>query len=251
MPFQAVESQRLYQRVAEQVAGLIESGELVAGARLPPERALAKKLGVSRPTVREAMIALEIAGLVEVRTGAGIYVKDKPAPAAFLVRWIRDAGIGPIELIVARRMIETDIAARAARHATKGQIHAILETIEMMEGAQSTVAHRQADRLFHSRVAQGSGNAVIVSIVEGLWSEMFSPMFERMGLLTGLFPVSNKWTLDDHRIIAQAIRAHDPAKVRTAMEAHLSHVEQVLLRGENGERIAGGETSEPAANVGE
>lgn len=249
MPFQAVQSQRLYQQVAEQVAGLIEAGELGAGARLPPERELSKKLGVSRPTVREAMIALEIAGLVEVRTGAGIYVKDKPAPAGFLVRWIRDAGIGPIELIVARRMIEADIAARAAQHASPGQIAAIFETIEMMEGAQSTVAHRQADRLFHSRVAEASGNAIVVSIVEGLWLEMFSPMFERMGLLTGLFPVSNQWTQNDHRKIAEAISAHDAAAVRAAMEAHLGHVEQVLLRGENGDSVE--PMSERATHAGE
>src|SRR5690606_33485005 len=75
MPIQLVEAQRLYQQVADQISGLIRTGELGSGARLPPERELARQLGVSRPVVREAMIALEIAGLVEVRVGAGAFVR--------------------------------------------------------------------------------------------------------------------------------------------------------------------------------
>ena len=77
MPFQAVATQRLYEQVAGQVTDLVARGEFKPGDRLPPERDLAKILGVSRPTVREAMIALEIAGLVEVRVGAGTFVTEK------------------------------------------------------------------------------------------------------------------------------------------------------------------------------
>src|SRR6478752_2735842 len=77
MPFQAVATQRLYEQVAGQVTDLVARGEFKPGDRLPPERDLAKLLGVSRPTVREAMIALEMAGLVEVRVGAGTFVTDK------------------------------------------------------------------------------------------------------------------------------------------------------------------------------
>ena len=74
MPFQSIEPRRLYRQIADQIRELIRSGEFVAGARLPPERDLAKQLGVSRPSVREALIALEVEGLVEVRIGSGIYV---------------------------------------------------------------------------------------------------------------------------------------------------------------------------------
>jgi DNA-binding transcriptional regulator YhcF (GntR family) len=74
MPFQSIEPRRLYRQIAEQIRGLIRSGEYRPGARLPPERDLAKQLGVSRPSVREALIALEVEGLVEVRIGSGIYV---------------------------------------------------------------------------------------------------------------------------------------------------------------------------------
>ena len=82
MPFQPVDSRRLYEQVADQIGGLVRRGEFVAGQRLPAERDLAKMLGVSRPVVREAMIALEIAGLIEVRTGSGAFVKEKPAECA-------------------------------------------------------------------------------------------------------------------------------------------------------------------------
>ena len=74
MPFQSIEPRRLYRQIADQIRELIRAGEFVAGARLPPERDLAKQLGVSRPSVREALIALEVEGLVEVRIGSGIYV---------------------------------------------------------------------------------------------------------------------------------------------------------------------------------
>ena len=86
MPIEPIDSQRLYERVADQIGALIHSGEFLPGQRLPAERDLARILGVSRPVVREAMIALEIAGLVEVRTGAGAFVRDqsadRPAPEA-------------------------------------------------------------------------------------------------------------------------------------------------------------------------
>ena len=77
MPLQAVEPQRLYRQIADQLRTLIQSGEFVAGSRLPAERDLAKQLGVSRPSVREALIALEVEGWVEVRTGSGVYVLDR------------------------------------------------------------------------------------------------------------------------------------------------------------------------------
>src|ERR1044072_2614293 len=107
MPFRAVAAQRLYQQVAEQLGGLIDRGEFREGDRLPPERELSKKLGVSRPVVREAMIALEIAGLVEVRGGAGAFVTDKAKNGAAIQesnsRLFEGVGSSPLELIAARR----------------------------------------------------------------------------------------------------------------------------------------------------
>src|ERR1043165_7777307 len=112
MPLQAVENRRLYRQIADQIAALIERGEYASGARLPPERDLAKQLGVSRPSVREALIALEVEGLVEVRIGSGIYVlgpgvkpEGEEANASDAARAEVHALAGPFELMRARYTI--------------------------------------------------------------------------------------------------------------------------------------------------
>jgi DNA-binding FadR family transcriptional regulator len=110
VPITWIISQRLYQQVAEQLATLIRAGEFLPGQRLPPERDLALKLGASRPTVREAMIAFEIAGLVDIRSGSGIYVND--ARVASIA--IGDVGASVFTILAARRAIEGEVAALAA-----------------------------------------------------------------------------------------------------------------------------------------
>src|ERR1700741_4081514 len=111
MPLQAVENRRLYRQIADQITALIERGEYGAGKRLPPERDLAVQLGVSRPSVREALIALEVEGFVEVRMGSGIYVCKRVA-----TRERRITAEAPLETIRARQLIESELAAHAARH---------------------------------------------------------------------------------------------------------------------------------------
>ena len=99
MLLKAVQSQRRFEQVAEQISKLIKKGKLNPGERLPPERELAKQLEVSRPTVREAMIALEISGMVEVRVGSGIYVLNTSSPDLKLRNNTIDIGPSPLELI--------------------------------------------------------------------------------------------------------------------------------------------------------
>src|SRR2546425_10988100 len=116
MPLTAVDNRRLYRQIADQIAALIEKGEYGNGQRLPPERDLAKQLGVSRPSVREALIALEVEGYVDVRIGSGVYVVG---PSSGARREPLDADSGPFELIRARWLIEAECAALAAKQATK------------------------------------------------------------------------------------------------------------------------------------
>src|SRR5437762_5389435 len=118
MPIQAVDDRRLYRQIADQLTMLITSGEFRRGERLPSERDLAVQLGVSRPSVREALIALEVEGLVEVRMGSGIYVRQSEPGAARQ----RVTGEGPLETIRARQVIESELAATAARTMKKAQI---------------------------------------------------------------------------------------------------------------------------------
>src|SRR5215470_7188101 len=146
VPLQAVETRRLYRQIADQIAHLIESGEFPPGTRLPAERELASSLGVSRASVREAIISLEIGGLVEVRVGTGIFVT---APATHAAA-DRDSGPGPFELLQARKLVEGEVAALAAAKAREQDLAPLRAALEKMETHVDDFAIREAsDREFH------------------------------------------------------------------------------------------------------
>jgi DNA-binding FadR family transcriptional regulator len=225
MPFQAVASQRLFQQVAEQIVSLIRSGELAPGTRLPAERDLSKKLGVSRPVVREAMIALEISGFVEVKTGTGSYVIDGTPR----IGDVDDAGPSAFELLAARRTIEGEIAAAAAESAGPDDIARLDDALnwyrrEYLKGEDSF----EADRAFHLGVAEATGNSVFIRMVELLWGDMRGQIFSRLGELT---KNSNKLrtNMSDHEAIRDCIVAHDSTAARLAMQKHIANVEAYFL----------------------
>ncbi|HET8728887.1 MAG TPA: FadR/GntR family transcriptional regulator [Alphaproteobacteria bacterium] len=228
MPLHAIASQRLYQQVADQLGALIRNGEYLPGARLPPERDLARQLGVSRPVVREAMVALELAGLVEVRTGSGTYVQERGK-----ARPPGDSGPGPFELLGARRLIEGEIAALAAREAAADALDAVRDAVGRLErGIAAGADSRADDRLFHARIAAATGNGVLTAIVEDLWDGMFQPLFEALSHHAGL-PEHDRMTLADHRAILDRLEARDPSGARAAMHAHLDHVAAILARADD------------------
>ena len=156
MPLQAVEPRRLYRQIAAQITELIASGEFPPGARLPAERDLASSLGVSRASVREAIISLEIGGLVEVRVGTGIFVTSPAAPS----QATRDAGPGPFELLQARKLIEGEIAAVAATKASQPDLDLLRQSLQRMEAHVEDFAVREAsDREFHLGIAKVVGSS--------------------------------------------------------------------------------------------
>ena len=218
MPLTAVESRRLYRQIADQIAALIDRGEYATGQRLPPERDLAKQLGVSRPSVREALIALEVEGYVEVRVGSGVYVNAPRAGAAATL----PADSGPFELIKARWLIEAECAALAARSATKTQVRAIEEAIdEMEEEARRGEMPLAADRQFHLRIAEASGNSALAFVVKTLWDQRQGPLFLR---LEHHFDTPALWSaaIREHREVAAAIARHDAGGARAAMRRHMN-----------------------------
>ena len=153
------------------------------GARLPAERDLARQLGVSRPSVREALIALEVEGWVEVRTGSGVYVLDRTTgnrPGASEA--IAPAEWGPLELIRARRVVEGEIAAMAATLAKRKDIDAMRKAIESMTAdADQGVMPLEGDRAFHTAIVQTSGNVVLVETVQTFWDSRRGPLFMKLG----------------------------------------------------------------------
>lgn len=230
MPLQQVEPRRLYRQIADQIAGLITAGEFAPGSRLPAERELAVKLGVSRASVREAIISLEIGGLVEVRVGTGIFVTLKRADANGPAS---DAGPGPFELLNARKLVEGEIAALAASEASAADIEALCKSVERMTAHNDDFAIREdSDREFHLALAKATGNGSLELVVEGLWSQRA----ELWGRMQQHFHTSGlaKQTIRDHAAILRAVVAHDAAGARNAMHRHLSRVIREFQRGLNG-----------------
>ena len=220
MPLQVVENRRLYRQIADQIAALIERGEYGVGQRLPPERDLAKQLGVSRPSVREALIALEVEGYVEVRVGSGVYVLRPPTADAG-ERLPADSG--PFELIKARWLIEAECAALAAKQATRAQVRAMEDALDAMQADRDKgVMPLGADRLFHLRIAEASGNSALALVVKTLWDQRTGPLFLR---LEHHFDTPALWTvaIREHREIVAAIERHDAAAARGAMRRHMNH----------------------------
>jgi len=217
MPLIAVESRRLYRQIADQIAALIDRGEYKAGERLPPERYLARQLGVSRPSVREALIALEVEGYVEVRVGSGVYVTGGGGTRGTQL----PADSGPFELIRARSLIEAECAALAAKSATKAQVRAMEEALEQMEAYRDKgTMPLAADRLFHLRVAEASGNSALAFVVKTLWDQRTGPLFLR---LEHHFDTPQLWTvaIKEHREVLAAISRRDAAGARAAMRRHM------------------------------
>jgi DNA-binding FadR family transcriptional regulator len=222
MPIQAIEPQRLYRQIAEQLRQLMASGEFSVGTRLPAERELASQLGVSRPSVREALIALEVEGVIEVRTGSGIYVRQpsesQPLPSQSSntpTDW------GPLEVMSARLVIEAEVAALAARNAGKADHKAIRAAWQQMkqEVAAGQVP-RWGDEAFHEAIASACGNSVLLDTVRRLWQARNGPLFERLG---DHFENPGSWiaALQEHAMVMQAIEAGDSPGARKAMQKHL------------------------------
>ena len=235
MPLTSIEPRRLYRQIAEQIRGLITSGEYGVGARLPPERDLARQLRVSRPSVREALIALEVEGLVEVRVGSGIYVHALTASPTNASHGSNGSyHAGPFELIRARKVIEGECAALAAKDGKRLQIAQIGEALKQMEDdARKMAQPLERDRLFHLRIAEATNNGMLVHVVKSLWEERGGPLFTQ---LQHHFDTPRSWAaaIREHAAVLEAIRSHDPDAARAKMHQHMEQASKRFSRSWDG-----------------
>ena len=215
---------RLYQDLARSLLEELVSGRYPVGARLPAERELATTYNVSRPTVREAMIALEVQGLVEVKVGSGAYVRRLPGKED-----IPGFNITAFELTEARLIFEGEAAALAARQITDDEIAEIARLVEAIaqENLQPDGSER-ADRDFHLAIARATRNTAIYNAIEHLW-ELRSTSPEAALLHEKARTANIKPVVDEHTAVLNALRSRDPAAARAAMRAHLSQVIDSLL----------------------
>ena len=227
MPIEIIETRRLYRQIVDQIIRLIESGEYAPGSKLPPERALAAQLQVSRPSVREALIALEVEGWVDIRGGTGIFVlprkdsesrktsaadEEPPAPLP---------AVGPIELLDARDLVEPDEAALAARNATAAVVATLSDILgDMVCCASDDPRHMMHDHRFHATLAAATGNAALYQLTETLWAMRLAPLYVQ---LQNHFHNEAVWqqAILEHREIFDAVRKRDTKEARTAMRRHI------------------------------
>jgi GntR family transcriptional repressor for pyruvate dehydrogenase complex len=230
---------RLYKRVADELKAAILAGRYPPGRRLPAERELAEEFNVSRPTIREAVIALELQNIVEVRLGAGVYVLEPTANQRAGIGSAQEPEftIGPFELMEARKLIEAETAALAATLIDDEQLDRLDRIIDRMEEENRLeIQGENADRQFHVGIAESTGNSALVAVIDNLWHHrQTDPMVVRLmekARSKGVKPVA-----DDHRRILAALRKRDPVAARTAMRDHLTRVIETLLKATETEAI--------------
>jgi len=211
-------------RAIERLRQMVVSGQIKAGDRLPPEKALASELGVSRSSLREVVRALSVAGLLRVRQGAGTFVTEIPTAERldFFEELIKDRGL--LEIYELRRILEPEATAMAASRATPELVRNLTVLLKRMDDSATTEDHVSADLEFHSLIASASGNATLAATLAALW-----PRTVRARIWQG---VSSEGAIErthqEHRMIVRAIEARDATQARAAAVVHLCEGEQWL-----------------------
>jgi DNA-binding FadR family transcriptional regulator len=225
---------RLYQEIARRIETMLREGGYAPGDRLPPERELAQRLGVSRPSTREAVIALEVAGIVEVRTGSGIYVRIAGPTSDIRLRHLlsADPGPGPYEALEMRRLLEGEAAFRAATRLTVSELAGLREALAAMRDDPGPVPERgdAADRAFHEQIAAASGNSVLAMMVRELWNARALPLWRRWMERTRTASMHLE-RVHEHGQILERLEARDGDGAREAMQAHVDAVARRFAQG--------------------
>ena len=216
--------QRLYHTVANKLLEMIDSGVFPPGSRLPGERELAKRFGVSRVSIREAEIALQAQGRVEIKVGSGVYVLDQTnLPVYGLPK------VGPFELTEARALYEGESAALAASMITDQELEYLQHMIDVMNGkVKDDLTPEEADAEFHLTIARSTKNHAILFVVDSLW-KMRTEAAQLQQVYATACAKDNPDRKDEHEDILEALRNRDSAGARAAMRAHFNSLIDALL----------------------
>lgn len=209
---QTMKNRRMYWQVVEQIEQLIESGQYRPGNRLPSERELSETFGVSRPTVREAIIALEARDRVEVKLSSGVYVLESTKEQI--------ADVSAYELTQARALVEGEAAALAAKSISEDELKLLEQTLIDMENGFNP---ELADQNFHKIIARSTRNTAVKLVVDNLWALRDSTFSIRQAYKL-VCDSSDNDRLAEHRDIFEALKQRDPQLARSAMHHHFSRL---------------------------
>ena len=212
-------SRRLFWNIVDKIELLIDQGVYSAGSRLPPERELAEMYDVSRPTIREAIIALEVRERVEVKTSSGVYVTQTQRAET------GTKTISAFELTQARALVEGEAAALAAQAISNDELLALKNTIEDMQDANKAEA---ADQQFHEIIARATRNGAVLQCVEDLWRLRRTDPFI-IETYQNICSGNKAHRITEHAEIYAAIAKKDAAQARRAMHKHFDRLINALF----------------------
>jgi len=229
--FEKVRTKKVYMEIVEQIQNLIKEGKLKPGDKLPPERILADKLGVSRPPLREAMSALEILGIIKSRGGKGNFIKNAFNPTSYAQQLKElEKEESPFDLLEARKAVETEIAGLAAKKATPENIKEIEEALDRMKKAlDDTPRVMEFDRQFHIAIAKAGHNSVLFQIMNYLADGLKESLWVNMVEKSRAFPGHPQKYLEEHTKLLEAIKEGNKKAARRIMHTHLADVQEDLL----------------------
>ncbi|MFT4150225.1 MAG: FCD domain-containing protein [Paracoccaceae bacterium] len=245
MPFVKVQPEKLSQSVVRQIELLILRGILRPGERLPAERELSDRMGVSRPSLREAIGELQDRGLLVSRPGAGLFVADVlgSAFAPALIRLFATHDDAVFDYLSFRRDMEGLAAERAARLASDTDLQviaAIFARMEVAHGKRDPSDEAELDAAFHMSIIEASHNVVMLHMMRSMFDLLRQGVFYNRQMM-----FRNRMTrdqlLDQHRAINTALQSRDPQAARAAVETHLAFVERALsdqIKADRNEEIA-------------
>ena len=218
------------QRAIERIKAMIADGALEPGQRLPTERDLSAQLGMSRSSMREAIRALTVLGVLEARHGSGTYVTALDAGdllETFGVVADLSRGTRLVELLEVRRILESTATALAAARITDVQLAEVEAHLAAMNATDDPEAILAHDLAFHRTIAVAAGNETMAAILEGLSSRTFRARVWRGYAEDRAFARTRR----EHAAIHRALKARDPEAARAAAAAHVGEVEEWLRAG--------------------
>jgi len=235
--FKLIKTKKVYMQVVEQVQNLIRNGKLKTGDKLPPERILAERLGVSRPSVREGIVALEILGLVDSRGGKGNIIKNVVNTSIIdqSYRHLEEEE-SPFELLEARKIIEVDVAGYAAQKAQAEDIASIRQSLDNMRKivdhlsvSEDYEKGMEFDREFHINIARATRNTMLLRIVLHLLENLKESLWIRLKERSWDIPGRPQRYLKEHEEILDAIEKKASAIARKKMYQHLTGIQRDLF----------------------
>lgn len=229
--FSPIKSTKVYEQVIEQVKNMIIDGTLKKGDKLPSERELVEHLQVSRTSIREALRALQIIGLVECRQGEGNFIKQsfennlfEPLSIMFMLQ-----KSDPSEIMELRMVIEIETASIAAKRVTEEELNIMSPLIGILKDSDNEEERVKADKKFHYTIAHASKNFLIVSVLNAVSSLIDSFIKDARRKI-----IADKENVDvlakQHKDIYIALKEKDPVKASEAMKRHLDFANEYMMR---------------------